>query len=212
MSHPFIPLPNGVQVVIQGMLKAQTIENVFYVVLPTAPGPTDVQGVAEDFEVWFRTHMLAHFSHEFTLVQVTATDWTSSSGSQFVFVEPSPVPGSISGPAASNSLAMVLSWHTARRGRSFRGRTFLAGIDLGSTTDEVTWTAAAIAAMDASALLIPGFNVTTPYALVVASFFSGVDSLHKPIPRVTGVGTPINAVTVDSIIMNQRRRRPGRGI
>jgi hypothetical protein len=210
--HPFVPLPNGVQVVIQGKLFGQTIQNVFYVVLPSAPGPTDVQGVAEDFESWFHTHVLPGISSDYTLERVTASDWTSPTGSQYILSEPTPVAGGADPPTLPNSVAAVISLHTALRGGSFRGRSYLAGIPEAATDTPNTLAPARAAGFDAAYVEIPGYNVTSPYALVIASFYSGVGTDGKPIPRVTGIGTPVNAIAVDIVLGNQRRRRPGRGI
>jgi len=212
LAQPFIPLPNGIQIVIRGVCYAQTIEEVHYVVLPGAVGPSDVQGAAEDFEAWFVADVLPLLAITYNLVSVTATDWSSASGPQFIVTEPTPLPGGVNQAAVNNTLAMVISWHTALRGRSYRGRTYLAGLSLGSVGTQNTWDASAVALVDAAYTEIPGFNTTEPYELVVASFYSGVDTDGKPIPRTTGVGTPIIALNIPAQMYNQRRRRPGFGI
>ncbi len=212
MPLPFIPLPDGAQIVIKGTLFGQVIEEIHWIVFDVTPGPGDIQGAAEDFDTWFQTDVLSFLSNEYNYVSTTCNGWSSAADPTFTVAPPSPVPGGVAAVAIANTQAVVISWKTALRGKSFRGRTYLAGVTYSSLTDPNTLGSAAVAAVDAAYLSIPGYGDLGGYALVVASFVNSTVNPTPPHHRTTAVGTPINAAVVESVLGNQRRRRPGRGI
>lgn len=110
------------------------------------------------------------------------------------------------------NVTMSVSFRTALRGRSFRGRNYVAGL----TEDQVagnifisTLSASWKAAYEAIAAAI----ASTGWTWVVVSRFSGVDAVTKePIPRAAGVTTPVlSVIVVDDFVDSQRRRLAGRG-
>lgn len=212
MPLPFIPLPNGAQIVIKGTLFGQVTEEIHWIVFDTSPGASDIQGAAEDYDTWFRGNVLGFLSEDYSYVSTTCNGWSSPSDPTFTVAPPSPLHGGRETPSVPNTVAVVISWKTALRGKSFRGRTYLAGITAVACSDPNTLGSSGVAEVDAAYVEIPGFGGTGPYDLVVASF---VNSLANPTPphhRTTGVGTPVNAAIVEATLGNQRRRRPGRGI
>jgi hypothetical protein len=97
-----------------------------------------------------------------------------------------------------------MSWRTGFSGRSFRGRTFYAGIANTEVSDNlISTTLAANLLADATTLL--NDLIAGGHNLVVFSQYA------DGAPRVTGVGTPINQAIIDNRIDTQRRRLPGTG-
>jgi hypothetical protein len=100
-----------------------------------------------------------------------------------------------------NNVALVASFATAKTGRSFRGRSYIAGIPVLNIAENEVTTVFAAFFVNAFAVLISDLDIDND-VLVVASFQSGSE------PRVLGVATPVDSVSVNQRIDTQRRRLP----
>jgi hypothetical protein len=113
----------------------------------------------------------------------------------------SPMPGNV---------ALAVTFRTAMRGRSYRGRNYVPGLHTGAlvSTDynSVTTTYANNVVAAYNALLPGGSYDPTPYVWVVVSRF------HDHQPRLAGVATPITSVGIGNVFVDSMRRRlTGRG-
>jgi hypothetical protein len=123
-----------------------------------------------------------------------------------------PAFGDLNDAPLPNNVTLTVSFRTANRGRSFRGRNYVVG--LGETQVAGNTVApSVITAFDGIYSQLLASPVAAIATWVVVSRFSGVDPVTKePIPRVTGIATPITSVTVvDNVVDSQRRRLPKRG-
>jgi hypothetical protein len=103
--------------------------------------------------------------------------------------------------------ALVFSWRSALKGRSFRGRTYMMG--LGETNQAAgVWGAATVTAMDTWAdSFLARYSASDPashWRFGVISKFSG------GLKRATPIITPVVDFAVDTEVFTQRRR--GRGV
>lgn len=212
MARPFVPLPDAVQVEARFTLLGQEVEMRWYELFDHTPTAEDMISMNLDFENWIATILFPSLSSQLQLREIVSTDWSSNSGLQETYVPPGTVVGGQGGAMLPNQIAVVASLRTGRRGRSFRGRTYIPGATEAELSDSNTLSPASAAAFSAIMLDIPGFGTSWPYRLVIGSFYSGVDAQHKPIPRVTGIATPVDAISIDPVLGSQRRRRPGIGI
>lgn len=89
--------------------------------------------------------------------------------------------------------AVTISWQTARRGRSYRGRTYLGPLVTGLLDDSGTVNAAARDEIASAAYRLIGNQVTRDATICVMS-------------RTLGVATPVLGGYVDSEFDTQRRR------
>jgi hypothetical protein len=113
-------------------------------------------------------------------------------------------------PTPAN-VSLAVSFRTAGRGRSSRGRNYFVGFVDDQVTGNVVNNSDAVDIRNAYAALIAA-AATANVSWVVVSRFSGVDADGKPIPRAAGVTSLINAVSlVDNDVDSQRRRLNGRG-
>jgi hypothetical protein len=104
-----------------------------------------------------------------------------------------------------------ISFHTGNRGRSFRGRNYLAGIpvnQVATSTFEETWANNVVDAYLQMKSDLGGADFTH----VVVSRFSGVELIagkKHSIPRVAGIATPVDSYSfTDRTIDSQRKRLP----
>jgi len=142
-----------------------------------------------------------YFSHDIALSTVVAHDISVANGEKQVLAVSPPIQGFVTGPAVPNNVALVVSHKTAKTGRSFMGRTYLAGADIASLTDNSIGAARAANIVAQFNTLITALG-TINAELVVASFVSG------GVPRAMGVATPVDSTAMNLRVDTQRRRLP----
>jgi hypothetical protein len=190
----------------------QKVENTLWFDAGAVPTGATLTDLADAVGAWWRANIAALTSSRVVVREYVATSQDTATGPQV----------SIAGVAGDNGTntpnlyalgsTFVVSFRTALRGRSFRGRNYVIGL----TEDQVdaneletgvaeTWRAAYFELIGAAA--------DAGWTWVVASRFSGVSGTPpRPVPRVSGIATPIVAVVVvDEFIDSQRRRLSGRG-
>jgi hypothetical protein len=147
--------------------------------------------LASILEASWNTHLKSKSHANTHFRQTVVTDVRSPSNPQFVV--PWNVAGTASGAPLPNAVAAMISWSTALRGRSFRGRSYLPGftesVSDGNSPDAGTITALEAFADD----LIANYGGGSGPALGVAS-------------RKLGVLNPITARSVSAKWRTQRRR------
>lgn len=200
----FIPLPGGIKVSMEFALNGELVVNVYHVEYANPIVAANLTFLTDLFRDWWNLEMRQNFNSGIALNRVTALDVSVEDGLVDVLDLGTPIAGTITGSPAPNNVAVVVSKLTGFSGRSFRGRTYLAGIAAGEVTDNfITSTLAAAILVDMQSLSTQ--LQTNDYDLVVASYFA------NGAPRTTAVGTPIMAFAMDTRIDTQRRRLPGEG-
>lgn len=209
----FIPVPETAEVRMQYTQANQKIENVFHVRRQGAWTQEDLTSLANIFGQWWISQMKVHVATAVTLRQVLATDISVAGGLSVIGTTGLPAVGSNNTTGFPNNVTWAVKWGTGLAGRSFRGRTYHIGLVITQVdvNDNVVPAelAAIVGAYDALRTALD--NATLGVEMVVVSRYSGVDANHKPIPRVTGITTPISGVSADPVTDSQRRRLPGRG-
>lgn len=202
----FVPVPNAFEAEIRMSLDDQLVENTLYFkATPDSEEGTPI-ALANDLLVWWTVEMAPALSDNTLLREIYVTDLTTSTSGAATQPAPAPAPtGGRSGAPSPNNVSLAVSFRTAQRGRSFRGRNYIAGINEPDTEwNQISATL--------EGLILAGYN-----ALLEGDFASNwqwgvVSRFSNKAPRVTGVFTPITAVTiVDRTIDSQRRRLPSRG-
>lgn len=210
---PFVPV-NGVALVeLRYLLDNQHIENTLYFETGDGVDAANLLLLLNAVESWWLDNMAALVPDAVTLVELVATDLTTATGPQVSVAPTGGDPGTVADPVLPNNVTIAISFRTAQRGRSFRGRNYHPALwETGVIKNTVQDTIVA-AIQDAYTALIGNTDVLgAGYTWVVVSRFSGVDADGDPIPRVAGIATAITSVLiVDPIIDSQRRRLPGRG-
>lgn len=207
-----VPVVNCAEVEIRMLLADQKIENTLWFLHDGVISSTNLDALTVGVLDWWTGDYAPLVSGLVTLREIYATDQTTPMGAAST-QDGGGAPGAVGGTTLANSLALTLSFRTAVRGRSFRGRNYIAGLTTGQMTNanEVD--------PDVAASFISAYNsllgadaLVTGWTWVVVSRFSGVDVDGHPIPRAAGIPTEITRVVVtDLVIDNQRRRLPGRG-
>lgn len=203
---PFQPIDNVAQINVRQRLDNQKIENVFHVFNETASQQGTLQNLADLFGDFWLARVLPVQSADLTLVEVEARDLSTEGGLSAVrTINPAVAGGNIEA-SLPNNVAFCVSFRTARTGRSYRGRTYVAGIPEGrvvkNTLDAAVVTTLVTAFSD---LALTDSYIEQGYLVVASRFNQGVR-------RPTGVATRVTGVlAIDPIVDSQRRRLPGRG-
>jgi len=203
----FIPVDNCIGVELRMRLDSQRVENTLYFYKVTGWTAADLPVVFNALLVWWNTYYSVPVSNQLSLNEIKVTDLSSDVGFSFEIPTPTPKPtGDSAEPAAPNNVALCISFRTASRGRSSRGRNYVPGIPK-----------TAITANTVDSLTVSGIAAAYNQLLVVADGLGAdwvvVSRFHDNAPRTAGVVSFINAATVvDATVDSQRRRLPGRGL
>ena len=207
---PFIPVANTARVCVKYRLHGQDVCNIMWFEKGSVWTGTDLNSLCTAINSWVIAEIMPHVSEDMTFV---GTEARSMEGVGAPGVELPVVPGEEGGvlfPALPGNVAVAIKFLTGLTGRSFRGRNYIAGwpephvtgnsLD---TTHVPTW----VGAFEALASYLVGLAANH----VVVSLFSGVDSNGDPIPRSSGVTTPVTNYDLDTDVDSMRKRLNGRG-
>lgn len=156
---------------------------------------------------WFTSTGRDMISSANALTQITTVNQEAANAPSSVLV----VSPAIGGNNASTSFVPTsatccATLRTALRGRSYRGRMYLAGPGSSGLLDNIhltsTYIATVIAALGSLKTAIDALGAVW---VIVSHFASNA-------ARANGLKTPVSAIAVDNLIDNQRRRLGGRGV
>jgi len=168
-----------------------------------APTTTDLAAITSAAHTWWTSVLKADLTTATTLRQIRATDLTSQGAPQDI--ETINETGTSTSAEIGLNSALVVSERTEKRGRSYRGRVYLSGLNvdaLVSAVDVAGGTASAYAAAFAG---LQGSLDTLGFDTVVASKqHNGVETNPAEVNEVV-------AWIVDTHVDSQRRRLAGRG-
>jgi len=193
-------------------LANQKVENTLWVENASAWDGDSLTELATEVQAWWTTSYAPIATASVILREIVCTDMTSLTGATGSVGGDDAVGSQIGGTLPGNC-SLAVSFRTALRGRSFRGRNYVVGIPIEemSSIDQVTGAYLGLCKTAYEDFL--SVISAAEWTWVIASRFSGVDpDTHDPIPRVAGVTTPVTTViVVDTVIDSQRRRLTGRG-
>lgn len=196
----FQPVPQGVEVVVKGIVSGSDVVNVYHVDAGASPSDAALDEIVGIFENWMLTDLLPVMNAAYALNTITATDISAEGGHQVVRNYTTGNTGGLTGAPFANNSAMVISWRTLRTGRSYRGRTYLGALSISQIADAnnvVVGYASGVATIFVqlrTALAAAGYTLS-----VLSRVLAGVT-------RIVGVLTEITSLIVDTKIDSQRRR------
>jgi len=203
----YIPVADTVLLEMFQGLHGQKVENTLYFRLAGGMSVAQMTDLWNKMLTWWTVNLAPHLSNDLTLRGGKVTDLSTQSGAALDFNAPTPNPaGTVPSPSLPGNVACCVSIKTAARGRSFRGRNYIAGIAeasvVGNTLD-LAVTVNVQAAYDAI-LTVP---FVAPWEWVVVSRYA------NKLPRVTGVATAVTrAQVIDRNVDSMRTRLTGRGV
>jgi len=201
---PFVPFPNTVKAEQVFLWDNQVVENVFHFEKDSAWSTVDMQDLAASLIDNWNDFWKANMATTLSMTTIKVTDLSSEFAPGIEYTTGLPLAGTSGGASMPNSVCVAVTWLTALRGRSYRGRTFHIGLlETQILDNQIT-----VAAQGLLTLYYSTFITTinpTGAQLVVASRIEG------GVERVTGLTTPVIGLKIDRVVDTQRRRLPGRG-
>jgi len=202
----FIPVLDTVEAEMIMELFGQRIENTLYFHKDGGFTPADMVNLGESLQVWWGAQYNSIVTEDLALVDVIVTDLTSDTAPSIAVPAPPGTIGLVAPPTAPGSVCATISFRTAGRGRSSRGRNYISGIAEASIVgNDFTGTYAGFLVDVYDYLLVPA-NLPGDVEWVVVSRY------HDNAPRLAGITQLITSVIVtDTAVDSQRRRLRGRG-
>lgn len=203
---PFVPVPNVCAVHIRYTAQLQQCENILYFAADGGWDSSQLVDIAGEVGAWWQTELRPITSAGVQLREVYAEDLSSATGPTGTSTPATPTFGQNTSPAMPANVSLAVSFRTALRGRSFRGRNFFVGLCENQVADSAVLSDTVSAIQAAYTLLLPsGGQFTRGIWSVVSRYSNGA-------PRAVGVSTFVTSVVVvDAVVDSQRRRLPGRG-
>lgn len=181
-------------------------ENTLYF-RPVAGSPDDnLIALGNAVLLWWNASIRPYLSNQLTLREIYLTRLDSATAEAYLFVPPTPLPvGGDTAAAMPGNVSLAVSFRTANRGRSYRGRNFIVGLVEPAVTGNAVSSDFASGMQTGYGALLTGAIADDWDWVVVSRFTAGA-------PRATGIATPITSVSVvDPYVDSQRRRLRGRG-
>jgi len=201
---PYQPVAQTAQVTIEGRMDGQLTILDLYFQNSGAVTQLNLGNIASAVSNWIQLQLAPLLSNDWTSLRVKAVDLDTQTGP--VSEAPAVFAGGVTSEAAPNNVAACVSFRTAQRGRSGRGRNFVPGIP-NSVITLNTMTSIFIGDLVAaySQLVGPGTFSAGWQWCVVSRFENNVK-------RAAGLVIPItSAIMVGNSVRSMRSREIGHG-
>lgn len=198
------------EIVLAGRLHNQEIRNVFHYELTAITGA----GGAPDADA--AQAASAAGESLWNLIRVNTSNEASCYGILAQRVLPTPrtaghartpatILGAIAGSSLPSAVAVIIKKKTQYVGKSYRGRTYFAGIPVVQELDSVITTPA----FDAWTVVATGMNQVLTGASINGRQYGWTPKVWS---KKQGVRTTITSCVVDQVLRTQRRRQVGKGV
>jgi hypothetical protein len=217
----FVPSLNGLKVAMEftDVTGDQNV-NTFWVKNTAAWSSTSITTMLNAFITWFGTGDGTHYyklymSTNCALTAVTGRDFTTQHGLSVVSQTGLPAAGTGGAGAIAAGTTFCITSRTGIAGKSYRGRTYLAGVEAAAlVTPDLGVIASSFADAQVAAFGALPAAVTAAIAtctLVVNSQYYQPGGPNTPsVPRATAIQTPITSFGYADLFVDfQRRRAPG---
>ena len=206
---PFIPVAGTVEAELLMTLDDENVENTLYFEHTGAWTVEELGDLGAALNDWWFAYYRPPQSSSLAYRGVKLTDLTSETAAGLEVPRVPTAFGEQPGEAMASNVAPCISFRTGSRGRSFRGRNYIAGIPEAAVTQNTVigdWLAAMTAAYNALLDVATAQSCTW----VVVSRYSGMGGTpRRPIPREAGIATPVIVASfTDATVDSQRRRLP----
>jgi hypothetical protein len=196
----FIPYPDGARAVMvftQGPLRWT---NTLWFEDLTPASPT-IQDLADYLGGWAGTQIMPNLDDSVQFQYAEVYDMSSVNG-QVYLSSNAPISGGVVGDTSPLNTALVVTFYSAFRGRSGRGRNYITGFGEVDVSTNAVGNAARVTAIENAYInLKDNVQQQSGYYWVVASQFT------NGVPRVEVLGSQVLTVSVRSNILGTQRRR-----
>lgn len=202
----YVPAANVAMVELRYVFDQEQCENTLYFQASASLSPSLMTTLAADITGWWQTNIKPVQVDNLKLFEVHVTDLTTATSPTVTYNTGLPQQGLLTGDPLPHNCALCISFRTANRGRSSRGRNYHFGFEEGDVTGSLVDQSLVDTIVAAYATLIGAGSLTSGLQWCVVSRFGG------GVARTAALVQPVTAVlAIDNVIDSQRRRLPGRG-
>lgn len=203
---PFIPVPETAEVEVIMDLYGQRVENTLYFQKDGGHEVADLVALGSSIIDWWVARYAAFATADVQLLEVIVTDISSDTAPSIAIPAPAGTFGEAESPALPGNVTLTITFRTAGRGRSARGRNYVVGIGESQVVgNDAVAPYRNLVILAYNDLLSPGVEPDGENWVVVSRFSDNA-------PRVAGVTQLITSTGMaDSALDSQRRRLRGRG-
>lgn len=203
---PFIPVPSVVMAELIYSWDNSICENVLhYQVGAGVHDAADMLLLGNKLVDLWNTGLKAVMPATLQLNAVTLTDLTTATAAVVNVSVGLPVTGTSVSSSMPNSVALVITKRTAKRGRSYRGRIYHPGLTEANCINN-------LCPPPGLTTILNGWNgFISPAGLTLAWSMVVISRQHNKVEVNPGTYEKVVALTSDGILDSQRRRLPGRG-
>lgn len=158
-----------------------------------------LQLLVSEVSQWWINEIVPHLSQDYLFSSVYALDASSETGPTYTFNVPAGENGGIASPTMALNAALTVTFQTAQRGRSGRGRNYLSGL-AETWGNGVAWQANLVAPIGAGYVTLGTYLVGTNSIHVVASHYT--NGAERP----QGVTFPVVSYRLNLPIYSQKNR------
>lgn len=200
---------NGLQVaevVLKGQCDNQEINNTLYFKYVSTVTTTELTQLATDVRSFWENYALPELPPVYEFLGVKASDLTTQTSETVEISATSLNNGTLSGIALPNHNTFTITFTTANRGRSYRGRNFWPLLTESDVTNNEVSEARANNIRGVYSLMVGSDEVSSGWTWGVFS------RIQNKVQLTNGIFTPIQSVKyTDRVVDSQRRRLPKRG-
>lgn len=202
---PYIPVPLVCQFEFRYTYLAQNMENVINVRQPLAWTVAEATTFAQSLISWWSTNMAPQHAIGCFLREMYVTDLSSQSGFSASVAPGTAVQGTASGEALPPQSALCITFRTAKRGRSYRGRWYTCAMTENQQAGGRV-TAGYITAINTAMTALGSLLTTNALEQVIVS------RRQNKVDLPFGIVTPVTSRVIrDDIVDTMRRRAIGVG-
>lgn len=201
----FIPMVNASRTTLQYTMEGQIMANVLWFQKASALTVTDLDNLNTALASLWSSTLKTVVGGNCGLTEVISADQTTPSSPVRTLIVSPIVYGTQAGGNLPANVSICISLRTALRGRSFRGRTYLT---CRTVNDQA---APSLISSTSIANILSAWQTLLNTANTAGLVWSIVSHFANKTPRITGVSTPVQAISIDTPFDSMRRRLIGRG-
>lgn len=193
-------VPDGIEVTFNAVQNGVPIVNVYHCRDTGLIDGARLMQYCNEFYDWWFADLRVIQSNSYVLQSIVATNMETGAGPQAILALATGNQGALTGTQEAGNAALVMSWRTSSIGRSYRGRTYLGGLDSAAILTAQSVTTSFQAAVAAAGVdLIDRIGDLGGTLVVLSRYLAGA-------LRVVGLLTDIVSIIVDQKIDSQRKR------
>jgi hypothetical protein len=208
-THPFIPIPNVVQLLMRFTREGQLLESVFYVKNAVAWTEESIVALVNSALTSIETTsgLMGLLPNNTQLTSVKARDMTTETGLSYEAAPLTPTVGGRDAPSLPNSVTLAIHKASLAGGKHSKARVYFPGL-----AEDILATPNTVTALFANLVCSAYRQFMADINAVSGLTLGFVELMDAKVWLTVGVFHAIlDFICKDLIIDNQRRRLPGRG-